>query len=258
LLVKSQITRDKNNYKLAFDPTNFYLMNNRWDIAADNYIEFGKQGFLIHHLFMQNVQSHINIASVNDKFNDDLNIDIKNFKLEDISGIVEKDSNLAKGNVDGNVLLKRVNNSYGIIADATINNLFVYNIPIGNLAVKAENPTVERFDIDVKLSGTDNNLTATGYFIPNGGNNSLNIKAGIQSLSMKTVEAFSMGQITEASGTVSGNFLLAGRTDAPEVTGELTFNNAFMKPAYLNNRLELKHETVQLKPDGVYFSSFTL
>ncbi|MGB4413405.1 MAG: translocation/assembly module TamB domain-containing protein [Paludibacter sp.] len=258
LLVKSQITRDKNNYKLAFDPTNFYLMNNRWDIAADNYIEFGKQGFLIHHLFMQNVQSHINIASVNDKFNDDLNIDIKNFKLEDISGIVEKDSNLVKGNVDGNVLLKRVNNSYGIIADATINNLFVYNIPIGNLAVKAENPTGERFDIDVKLSGTDNNLTATGYFIPNGGNNSLNIKAGIQSLSMKTVEAFSMGQITEASGTVSGNFLLAGRTDAPEVTGELTFNNAFMKPAYLNNRLELKHETVQLKPDGIYFSSFTL
>jgi len=65
-------------------------MNNRWDIAADNYIEFGKQGFLIHHLFMQNVQSYINIASVNDKFNDDLNIDIKNFKLEDISGIVEK------------------------------------------------------------------------------------------------------------------------------------------------------------------------
>ncbi len=258
LLVKSQIISDKDNYKLAFDPTNFYLMNNRWDIAADNYIEFGKQGFLIHHLFMQNVQSQVNIASVNDKFNDDLNIVIKNFKLEDISRIVEKDSSLVKGDVDGNVLLKRVNNSYGIIANATINNLFVHNVPIGNLAVEAENPTGERFDMDAKLSGTDNNLTATGYFIPNGGNNSLNIKAGIQSLSMKTVEAFSMGQITEASGTVSGNFLLAGRTDAPDVTGELTFNNAFMKPAYLNNCLELKHETVQLKPDGIYFSSFTL
>jgi hypothetical protein len=258
LLIQSQITKDKDNFKLTFDPDNFYLMNNRWDIAADNYVEFGKPGFLIHHLFMNNSKSQVNIASVNNKFNDDLNIAIRNFKLEDISRIVEKDSLLAQGNVDGNILLKRVNNSYGIIADANITNLVVRSVPIGNLAVKAVNPTTERFDINAKLSGTNNNLTASGFFIPNGGDNSLNIKADIQSLSMKTVEAFSLGQITEASGTASGNFLIAGKTNAPEITGELTFNNAFLKPAYLNNRLELKHETVQLKSDGVYFNKFTM
>jgi hypothetical protein len=258
LLIQSQITKDKDNFKLALDPTNFYLMNNRWDIAVDNFLEFGKPGFLIHHLFLNNGKSQVNIASVNDKFNDDLNIAIRNFKLEDITRIVQKDSLLAKGDVDGNVLLKRVNNSYGIIADANITNLFVRSVSIGNLAVKADNPTTERFDINAKLSGTDNNMTASGHFIPNGGANSLNVKADIQSLSMKTVEAFSMGQLTEASGTASGNFLIAGRTDAPEINGELTFNNAFLKPSYLNNRLELKHETVQLKTDGIYFNNFSM
>ena len=258
LLIQSQITKDKDNYKLALNPANFYLMNNRWDIAPDNYIEFGKPGFLIHHLYMNNGQSQVNVASVNDKFNDDLNIAIRNFKIEDIARIVQKDSILAKGNVDGNILLKRVNNSYGIIADANITNLFVRSVPIGNLALKANNPTSERFDINAKLSGTNNNLTATGFFIPNGGDNSLNIKANIQSLSMKTVEAFSMGQMTEASGTVTGNFLITGRTDAPEINGVLTFNNAFLKPTYLNNRLELKHETVQIKTDGIYFNNFTM
>ena len=225
LLIQSQITKDKGNYKLELDPANFYLMNNRWNIAADNYIEFGKPGFLIHHLFMNNGQSQVNIASVNDKFNDDLNVAIKNFKLEDITRIVQKDSILAEGDVNGNVLLKRVNNSYGIIADANITNLVVRSVPIGNLAVRADNPTSQRFDLNAKLSGPDNNLTATGFFIPNGGDNSLNIKTDIQSLSMKTVEAFSMGQLTEASGTVTGNFLINGRTDAPEINGALTFNN---------------------------------
>ena len=258
LLIQSQITKDNNNYKLALNPKEFYLMNNRWDIAADNYIEFGKQGFLIHHLFMNNAKSQVNIASVNNKFNDDLNVAIKNFKLEDISRIVEKDSSLIRGDVDGNVLLKRTNNSYGIIADAKITDLFVRNVSIGNLTVKAENPTTEKFNIIAKLSGTDNNLTATGYFVPKGGTNSLNIKADIQSLAMKTVEAFSMGQLSESSGTLSGNFLLAGKTDAPEITGELTFNNAFTKPAYLNNRYELKHESIQLKTDGIYFNTFTM
>jgi len=114
-----------------------------------------------------------------------------------------------KGSVDGNVLLKRINNSYGIIADATITNLFVHDVPIGNLTLKAGNPTTERFNINATLSGANNNLTATGYFIPNGGIHSLNIKTNIQSLSMKTVQVFSMGQITDASGTVNGNMLLS-------------------------------------------------
>ncbi|MDP1745864.1 MAG: hypothetical protein Q8L90_09820, partial [Bacteroidota bacterium] len=244
LLIRSQIVKNGANYKLTLDPNDFYLMNNQWNIALDNYIEFGKQGFLIHHLFINKNESQINVASVHDKFNDDLNIEIKNFKLDNISRIIEKDSNLVKGNVDGNVLLKRVNKSYGIIADAQINNLFVREVPIGNISIKAENPTAEKFNIDLKLSGTENNLTANGYFIPKGGSNSINIKAEIQSLSMKTVEAFSMGKIKEASGNITGNFLIEGSSASPEVTGELTFNNTFIKPAALNNPLQLKHETI--------------
>lgn len=92
ILVNTHLIKENGNYKLAFDPKDFYIMNNRWEIAADNYIEFGKQGFLIHHLFVNNPESEVNITSVNNKFNDDLNIEIKNFKLEDISGIIEKDS----------------------------------------------------------------------------------------------------------------------------------------------------------------------
>ncbi|MHB9143599.1 MAG: translocation/assembly module TamB domain-containing protein, partial [Paludibacter sp.] len=258
LLIRSEITKDKGNYKLVLDPNDFYLMNNRWDIAADNAIEFGKQGFLIHHLYFRHAESQLNIASVNNKFNDDVNVSIQNFKLDDLSRIIEKDSSLVKGNLDGNVLLKRVNNSYGIIANASIQNLIVHDVPIGNLVLRADNPTTEKFDIDLKLTGTDNNLSINGYYIPKGGDNSINIKANVQSLSMKTVEAFSMGQISEASGMVSGNFKVGGKSSAPDLTGELTFNDVFMNPSYINNRIELKHETIQLKSDGIYFKTFTM
>jgi len=258
LLVSSQIVKNGANYKLMLDPADFYLMNDRWDIAADNYIEFGKQGLLIHHLFISKTGSQINIASVHDQFNDDLNIEIINFKLDDISGIIEKDTSLASGVVDGNVLFKRVNNAYGIIADAKISNLIFREVPIGNLSVKAENPTSEKFNIDIELSGSDNNFTAKGFFIPKGGENSVSIKVAIQSLSLKTVEAFSFGAVTEASGSLTGNFLVEGKASSPDITGEITFNNAFIKPAVLNNLLQLKHETVQLKKDGVYFNSFTI
>ncbi len=258
LQIWSLITKENDNYKIVLDPENFYLMNNRWDIAADHYIEVGDQGFLIHHLFMQHAGSEINIASVNDKFNDDLHVEIKNFKLDDIARIIEKDSNLLKGNLAGNVLLKRVNNSYGIIADATITDLIVQTVPTGNLRVKADNPTTSKFDIDISLTGEENNLTAKGFFIPNGGENSINIQTDIQSLSMKTAEAFSMGQISESSGSLGGNISISGNTDSPEITGELIFKDVLMKPAFLNNRIGLKNETIRLKSDGIYFDSFTL
>jgi hypothetical protein len=258
LLIRSQITKNDSIYRLVLNPKDFYLMNNRWDIAADNYIEFGKAGFLIHHLFMNSNESQINIASVNNKFNDDLNLEIKNFKLDDISRIIEKDTCLVKGTLNGNVLLKRVNESYGIIADATISELVVRDVPIGHLSVKAVNPNSERFDLDVNLSGTNNKLTAKGFYIPAGGNNSIRIITDIQSLSMKTIEAFLMGQITETAGTITGNIAVQGASNNPQITGELTFNNVFLKPAVLNNRFELKHETIKLKDDGLYFNSFTL
>jgi len=258
ILIHSQISKDKGNYVLSLDPKEFYLMNNQWTIADDNYIKFGPKGFLIHHLFFNNGDNQINIASVHDTFNDDLNIAIKNFNLNDISQIVEKDTSLVAGTVDGNVLLKRVNSSYGIIADAQIRNLAVHDVPIGNVTLKADNATTQKFDIELKLSGDDNNLTVSGTFIPNGGDNSINIHGDIQSLSMKTVEAFSMGQISEASGKMTGNFLINGKTSAPDITGEMVFENVFMKPAALNNRLEFKHETIQLKSEGLYFNNFTM
>jgi len=160
LSIKYQITKDKNIYKLVLDSTDCYLMNNRWNIAVDNYIEFGKFGFLIHHLFMSNAQSQVNIASINNKFNDDLKISINNFKLEDLSQIIEKDSSFARGDVNGNIMLKKVNRSYGIIANAQITNLYIRNIPIGDLTVKAINPTAKRFNINyccpVKIRVTKN------------------------------------------------------------------------------------------------------
>ncbi len=258
IVISSKITKDNANYKLVVDGNNFYLMNNKWNVAPDSYFEFGKEGILIHNFFINNSVSQIDIASAHDKFNDDLNIGIRNFDLNDISRVIEKDTNMIKGKVEGNVLLKKVNNKYGLIADAKISDVIFHSIPVGTLTVKADNSTAGKFDIEANLSGADNNLNSKGYYIPEGGNNSLNIKTEVQSLSMKTLEAFSMGQIREATGTISGNLLINGSAGEPAITGELHFNDVSVKPSFLNNKLELKHETIRLKSDGIYFDSFTL
>jgi hypothetical protein len=256
--VHAEIIKDQSNYKIRLDPDNFWLMENRWNVASDNYIEFGDEGFLIHNLFLDNATSKINIASVNDQFNDDLSFEIQNFRLDDISGILEKDTGLLKGIVDGNALLKRIEDTYGINADIEISDLAIREVPVGTISFNAENATPEKFEIDLKLIGQDNNLTLNGYFIPDDSNNTIRMHASIRSLSMKTIEAFSMNQITESSGILSGNFLIEGTTAIPEITGDLVFSDVFFNPGFLNNRLHVKNEIILIKADGIHFDSFTL
>ncbi len=258
LLIRSLITRDNDNYRISFNPENFWLMNNRWNFSAGNYILFGKNGFLIHDLTISKTGSEISVASVNDMFNDDLKINVRNFSLEDISGIIERDTALVKGIVDGNILLKKSDAGYGIIADAAISDLFVKEAAVGNLKVLAENPSANRFDFDVNLSGEENNVQVIGYFVTKGDDKPVNAKASIRSLSMETVKAFSMGALTEASGSLTGDLVVAGSISAPVITGSIVFNNVYVTPAALNNRLHLVQETVQLKEDGIYFDSFDI
>jgi hypothetical protein len=131
-------------------------------------------------------------------------------------------------------------------------------IPVGNINFKAETRNNTVFNIKFNLKGNENEMDLTGYFTPEGGEKSLNFRGEIPSLSMKTIQAFSLGNIQDASGSVSGNFLINGPTNHPNVSGELTFNNATIKPTALNNQFELVHETIMVKNDGIYFDQFTL
>ena len=258
IVIRSQIEKYNTGFRLSLDPDDLFLMNNRWSIAEDNYLEFRKEGFFIHDMFISNNGSQINISSVNNQYNNDLNVEIKDFQLDNLSRIIEKDTSLVKGTVNGNILLKKLDNVYGFISNATINNLIIRDVPIGNLTVSAKDPASDKIDVDLSLSGADNNLTASGYFSPKGGQQSILLKTDIQSLSMKTIEAFSMGQLTDASGMVSGKFNIQGELASPEIIGQLVFTDVFVKPAISNHRLELKKETIEFKPDGIYFDSFTM
>ncbi|MBS0011014.1 MAG: translocation/assembly module TamB domain-containing protein [Bacteroidales bacterium] len=258
LEIHSLITRDSAHYRLAIDPGDLHLMYKQWEIDKDNHILFGQEGVMIHQMFLQDGVREIRITSVNEQFNDDIAIDIRNFHLGDLSRIIENDTSLVKGVVDGSILLKRADGTGGVVADAAVSKLIVHGVPVGNLDLTITNPSADRYDLLLELSGAGNDLTATGSFNTGSCGTTLDITAAIASLSMKTVEAFAPRQVSETAGTLSGNALIRGPVSAPELSGELHFNEVFVKPAVLNNRLGIASETIRLKSDGLWFDTFTV
>jgi hypothetical protein len=277
LAIHTHLTREGNSYRLVIDPDELFLMYNQWEIDPDNRILFREGGVMIDRLFFQNGARELKIASVDQQFNGDLSIDIRNFRLGDLSQIIESDSGLVEGTVDGTILVKGAGSGSsgspegspaeenasgstipGIIADASVNNLVIRGVPIGNFTINTTNPSVNRFDMNAELSGAGNDLTASGHISSSATRGTIDLTADIAALSMKTVEAFTAGQITETAGTLSGNATIRGPFSAPEVTGELHFSEVFLNPTVLNNRLQVADETVQLRSDGLYFDTFTI
>jgi hypothetical protein len=258
LSLQSQITRLENEYRLHFSPDRFFMGTKQWTLPENNYIAIGSKGFMIHEFQLKSGDAEVSAESVNHKYKDDLALTIANLELLDLSKIVKKDTSLASGKVNGNVLFKRVNNSYGITADASIKSLFIREIPVGDISLKASNPTTERFDIELALIGNENDVNVSGFFMPKEEKDAMNFSVKINSLSMKTAEAFSFGQITEGAGSMSADLKIAGNTKEPEVTGTISFHNAYAKPAISNIRLQLKNETLTLHKDGIRFRNFTI
>jgi translocation and assembly module TamB len=253
----ASLTKENDVLSFKIDP-DLFIMNNKWNVAPDNVVEINNNGFRIHNLLAEKTESSIKVASVHDHFNDDLNIAIRNLHLEELSGIIEKDTIIASGNVNGNILLIKVNQAYGIVADATIDNLSVKEIPIGNLVFRADNQNAEKYVMDVALKGPGNDVYISGYLKLNDPGDELEMEANIKSISLKTAEAFSFGKITNTSGTANGEFSIRGKMKEPEITGFITLNNAILRPSVLNTNLKFTHETITLKKDGIYIDHFTV
>ncbi|MDD4198446.1 MAG: translocation/assembly module TamB, partial [Paludibacter sp.] len=247
----------KDHIRLNFNPDHFLLMQKHWKFNPEHSIQLGEKGFIIHDLQMQHEEGILGITSVNERYKDDIRITMQHFSLDEISGLINQENKFVGGTLNGNVLLK-MQEGFGIVADAGIDSLILMDVPIGNLRLTAQNPVASRFDVQVDISGADNNLQVSGFYDTGEEGNNFCLKANIASLGMKTIEAFAAGQLRTSSGHASGLFDISGDLNKPLINGELSFHEAVTTPVMLNNPLSLANETIRVDNEGVYFKQFTI
>ncbi|MCE3258581.1 MAG: hypothetical protein K0S12_222, partial [Bacteroidetes bacterium] len=258
LSVGTTIKAFAEDYRLSFDPDNFYIMDKKWNVSPDNYVSFSTKGFYFENLKFTNEVSELFITSLESKNNSDIKIIIKNFLLDEVSRIIEKDTTLLKGSLNGDLTLKRVNNSYGLLADLNANDLYIKEIAVGNMNLRANNEDGKVFNVLLKLNGAGNNASIEGQLTPGEKSEQLKLLADFSPITAATFEAFSFGELRECSGTALGKLNITGAFAKPLMEGSLTFSDFRATPAISNTKLLLKNETVKIQPGGIFFNSFTV
>ncbi len=243
----------KNIFKI--DAENFVLNYDKWNVDPENAIEFGGKRLYINKFFLENSGNELRIQSQGNQDNAPLRVDFVNFKIETIMNIVKKDQLLMQGLINGNAVVENVMTKPTFTSDIKVDQFAFKGEPVGDIVVKVDNKTDNLLAANVTLSGEGNDVNLTGNYKIDDGN--LDFNLDLNKLNIKSIQGFSMGNLTEGTGFLTGNFKITGNASTPKVNGELDFKNTGFRVTKFNSYFKTEDEKITLQNDVITFDSFT-
>jgi translocation and assembly module TamB len=235
------------------------LDNTNWNVDSSNYLLFGKKGMIANNVVLTADKQSIALNSLEKNGQAPLEIKFSSFELETLSKIIENKKELAKGTLNGTVVLKTENNTPSFTSDLDIKNLSFNAIPTGDIQLLADNKEhPKKYNVKLKLAGNGNDIHMNGFYNAEGPEPDLNFLLNIQHLNLTTVEPYMFGQVTQMSGGLSGKIDITGSTASPNLKGVIDFNTCAFKPKIVDSYLHVEDGSLLLESKKIRFNSFTL
>jgi hypothetical protein len=248
-------TEDSKNI-VKLDAENFVLNYDKWNLDPENAIEFGEKRLYVNKFNLNNNGNELKVQSQGTQDNAPLQVDFVNFKIETIMNMVKKDEVLMQGLINGNALVENVMTNPTFTSDLKIDDFAFKGEKVGDLEIKVDNKTANTLAANVTLSDEGNDLKLTGDYKLDAGNFDFDID--INKLNIKSIQGFTMGNITEGTGYLSGNFKVTGNTSQPKINGELNFNDTGFRVTQLNSYFKTKNEKITFSNETITFDKFSL
>ncbi|HEY1024677.1 MAG TPA: translocation/assembly module TamB domain-containing protein [Sphingobacteriaceae bacterium] len=246
-------------YRFSFNPGGLVLNYEPWAVSQENALEFGPQGILATNFELSRAGQRLSVHSDPQSLNSPLVLRFTDFKIETLTSIVQKDTVLAGGVINGDALISNLNTTPVFTADMNITDFSFMTDTVGNIDLKVNNQTPNTFTADATITGNGNNVHLSGlYYSPPQDNNSFDLDLDINTLNLASIEGFTMGNLTDAGGTIRGNLRIRGTPSAPAVRGELNFNDATFNIAMLNAVYRVDDERISFTSQGIELNDFTL
>ncbi|NBL64178.1 translocation/assembly module TamB [Flavobacterium sp. NST-5] len=256
-LLAGNLKAEDNATQISLEPDGLVLNYEPWDIDRENVVRFGSTGIYANNFELRNDSSSIAIQSQSEAANAPVDITLKDFEIATITSAVAKDTLLAGGKINGNVLLKDITKTMTFTADLNIDEFTFKQDTVGNIAVKVDNNVANTLNTDVAITGGEGNqVNLTGTYRTD--NNALNMNLNIDRLYMKSIQGFTMGNITESTGFLSGDMNITGSVSQPSVIGELKFNEIGFRVKQLASYFDDMNDKISFTNSGINFNKFSV
>lgn len=243
-------------FMASLSPENALLNYEKWEVSNDNYIRYDSLGIIAHHFIISRNNQSLSINSQSASPTAPIEVSFNDFHIKTLTDFADQDSLLMDGAINGSVLIKNAVSNPVFTSDVAITNFSYKTDTLGNINLKVDNETTNTFNVDAKITGQENDVSLTGKYFT--GEGDLDMLLVMNKLNLASIRGFTVGQLTDAGGFISGKLNINGNTNRPKVNGTLQFNNAFVKPTLLGERFTLNNDKIQIDETGIHFNKFSL
>lgn len=254
--VAGNLSARQANYEFSLLPDGLTLNYDSWTVGQNNAIVFGNQGVMARNFTLSNASQQISINSQPMGLNNPISIGFTNFQIATLTEIARKDSLLAGGTINGNALVRNFQTSPIFTSDLMISDFNFRGDTVGNIALRVNNERENTLAADIDITGRGNQVDINGFYYIN--NSSFDMAMNIARLNLNSVEGFSMGNLEDASGYLTGRLAITGTTEDPKVNGAVNFNDAAFRIGMFNSLYRVNDERIRFNDSGISFDNFTL
>nr|WP_147677818.1 translocation/assembly module TamB [Algibacter pacificus] len=240
---------------INFNADKLILNYSKWTIDNDNLIRLKGQDILVSNFSIQNNKQSFSIQSKNNQTNAPIVVDFKDFRLKSLTNIVKSNFDFG-GTINGETTISNINTNPLFSADVAIENFKIKNDTVGTINIEINNKTTNLYKAKLALTGFDNQVNIDGDY--NISKESLDFTADIKKLKMKSLQPFSLNNLEESVGFLSGKIGVTGKASNPEVIGNLKFNAVGFVVTSLNSRFKLINDAITFKSNKIIFDNFKL
>ena len=242
--------------EFSLDPDALLLNYESWNIPENNIIKISDEGIWAGNFELGHNQSAIRINSQTAEPDSPLNVNFKNFEIETVSSMISKDTLLAGGKINGDVILRNLKTSPQFTSDLTIEDFNFKKDTLGNIKMLVDNQTANTLNANINITGKGNSAELKGLYNTEVGK--LDFNLDLQHLNLKSIQGFSFGAINESTGYLSGNFSIKGTLEKPEILGDLKFNEIGFRLARLNSYFQSMNDRISFDRENIRFDEFTV
>jgi len=269
--VVTRDTKDRERYALGvimlnqnetytFSLKDTLLLNyEKWNVAHGNSIQYSKQGILVTNFAISNNEAKITANSKEKILNSPVDVRIENFNIKDITSILNNDTLLAAGFINGAFTISDFNKKIpGFTGNLDVTQFQFMQQPVGDIKLTGNKTDDNTINATLSLTGNGNNVNVKADYYLNNETKQFNAVADIQQLRLATIQAFSKGNLERSSGSISGNIVLDGKFSEPHWKGAIAFDTAKFALARFGTAYSIDKQKIVLDYPTITLDHFTI
>jgi|GEM_PF-1731609 len=251
----AQVHRQRDTTFVHLLTDSLLLQGLPWEVPRTNYIRFAPAFVQVKDFQLQHRNE---ILALRQPQSDALSLHFEGFRLSNLTAILNADSVLLRGLLEGNLQFEHLFDQPALTARLSVDRLRLGDEKLGDLKLQASNPAANNYLFDLSLADGSVVMRLDGSYKATAESPLLNLNLQLDTLQMKVLTSFSSGQISDPQGYISANLKIGGSLAEPTYSGNMRFSQAAVRINQLNSLFKLADERIRLDQDGLYIEAFQL